>query len=107
MRRVEDAKTFCEGREFSNDRVTLRGPRCAVKQGVAVGAERLEVRELVIRPVEIDVMDLELALMFRYEAAALALRLKVLSVCGAVDGDVFNLDTIGDGLSAGGPATRV
>jgi hypothetical protein len=43
-----------------------------MKKGVAVGAQRLEIRRIVVRVIEIEVMDLKLARVMGVEATSLA-----------------------------------
>ena len=42
------------------------------EEGVAVGAQRLEIRRIVVRVIEIEVMDLKLARVMGVEATSLA-----------------------------------
>ena len=55
-----------------------RGP--AVKKGVAVRAERLEIRANVVRAVEIDMVDFELTGVCRSKATPFTCVLQVLAV---------------------------
>jgi len=59
--------------------LTWRAPRAPrnpgarpMKKGVAVGAQRLEIRRIVVRVIEIEVMDLKLARVMGVEDTSLA-----------------------------------